>query len=214
MDRHMVALTEKRIANTVEALKKNRMDAYYIPNKEDLISRLKELLPEKTTIAVGGSMTLFETGVMDLITSDRYTYIDRDGKDLSTEEEKYRRKREVFLVDYFFTGTNAITEKGQLYNVDGMGSRVAPMSFGPKNVIVIAGFNKIVADLEEASQRVKSIAAPANNLRLRTENPCTKIGTCVDCKSERRICSFEVVTEHQFVKDRIKVFILGEEYGY
>lgn len=214
MDRHMIALTEKRIANTVEALKKNRMDADYIPTKEDLISRLKELLPEKTTIAVGGSMTLFETGVMDLITSDRYTYIDRDGKDLSTEEEIYRRKREVFLVDYLFTGTNAITEKGQLYNVDGMGSRVAPMSFGPKNVIVIAGFNKIVADLEEASQRVKSIAAPANNLRLNTENPCTKAGTCVDCKSERRICSFEVVTEQQFVKDRIKVFILGEEYGY
>lgn len=214
MDRHLRALTEKRIENTIEALKKNRMDARFIPDKETLIEHLKTMLPEKATIAVGGSMTLFETGVMDLITSDRYTYIDRDGKDLTTEEEKYRRKREVFLVDYFFTGTNAITEKGQLYNVDGMGSRVAPMSFGPRNVIVIVGYNKIVTDILEASQRVKAIAAPANNLRLNTQNPCTKAGTCVDCHSDKRICCFEVVTEHQYIQDRIKVFILGEEYGY
>ncbi len=214
MDRHISSVIEKRILRIVEKLNQNNMQGIYVKNREELIEKLNEMLPKGASIAVGGSMTLFETGVMDKIQSDDYHYVDRDGKDLQTEEEKYLRKREVFLVDYFFCGTNAITESGELYNVDGMGSRVAPMTFGPRNVVVIAGYNKIVKDYEAAVDRMKAIAAPANNTRIGTGNPCIEAGKCLNCRSDRRICCFGVLTGFQMVKDRIKVFILPEELGY
>lgn len=214
MDNHITSIIEKRISNVIEKLNKNNMQAFYVKSKEELQDKLKQMLPAGATIAVGGSMTLYETKVMDLIQSKDYHYIDRDGKDLDTEEEKYLRKREVFLVDYFFTGTNAITENGELYNVDGMGSRVAPMSFGPRNVVVIVGYNKIVKDYDAAVDRMKAIAAPANNTRLSTGNPCIEAGKCLNCKNDKRICCFGVLTGFQMVKDRIKVFILPEELGY
>jgi hypothetical protein len=214
MDRFMQTWTMKRLERVADALRKNNMEAFVVADSAELIAQLKEMLPKNSSTALGGSMTLKETGVTDLIMSSDYRYIDRDGKDLATDEEKEARRREVFSADYFFTGTNAVTENGELYNVDGRGNRVAPMTFGPRNVIVIAGANKIVTDSDAALERVRSVAAPANNLRLETENPCTKTGTCMDCRSPKRICSFYVLTGYQMVKNRIKVFLLPQDFGY
>ena len=214
MDEHMNKLIVARIENVVERLKKNRMQAFYVKDQKELHAKIKKMLPKGASTAIGGSMTLKETGVLDLIQSADYHYIDRNGDDLKTSEEKEHRKREVFFADYFFSGTNAITEDGELYNVDGMGSRVAPMTFGPKNVVVISGHNKIVKDTQAALERVRAIAAPANNIRLKTGSPCIKTGKCMDCKNDKRICSFYVRTGFQMVKDRITVLILPEEFGY
>ncbi len=214
MDAYLSDIMRKRIMRVVEALNKNNMQAEYVESREALHARLKELVPVGASIAIGGSETLTQTGVMELIRSDTYRFIDRDGRDLTTDEEKYRRKREVFLADWFFTGTNAITESGELYNVDGIGTRVAPMTYGPANVVVIAGANKIVKDYEAAVERVKAIAAPANNARLDTGNPCIAAGKCRNCRNDRRICCFGVLTGFQMAKNRIKVFILPDSYGY
>ena len=122
--------------------------------------------------------------------------------------------RKSFFSDTYLTSTNAITENGELYNVDGYGNRVAAMIYGPKSVIVVAGINKIVKDLDQAVERVKRIAAPANSIRLDKNTPCTKTGYCVDCKKDDRICCSYTVLGHQKQKNRIKVILVGESLGY
>ena len=110
--------------------------------------------------------------------------------------------------------SNAITENGELYNVDGNGNRVAALVWGPKSVIVVAGYNKIVKDIDEAKTRVREIAAPSNAARLGCDTPCTKTGHCMDCSSSKRICATTVITGRQRVENRIKVILVGEELGY
>ncbi len=122
--------------------------------------------------------------------------------------------RESFYADTFLCSTNALTEAGELYNIDGNGSRVAPMIYGPKQVIIVAGINKIVKNLEEAEKRVRNYAAPLDAKRLNKKTPCVSLGYCVDCKSEERICNSFVVIKRQFTKDRIKVILVGKFLGY
>ena len=120
----------------------------------------------------------------------------------------------AFDSDVYFAGTNAVTENGCLYNVDGNGNRVAAMIYGPKSVVVVVGVNKIVSDLDAAKERVRKIAAPANTVRLSCDTPCAKTGECMDCNSPSRICCNFVVMSNQRVKDRLKVIILDESLGY
>ena len=122
--------------------------------------------------------------------------------------------RQAFTCDTYLMSANAITENGELYNVDGNGNRVAALMFGPKSVIVIAGWNKIVPDLEAARQRVRQIAAPANTTRLNTQTPCKVLGSCQDCHSDSRICCDYTVLGQQRIKGRVKVILVGEELGY
>jgi hypothetical protein len=214
MDQYTKFIYEKRAEKAIKNLKINRMDARYFENKDLLIETLKDMLPKGAVIGCGGSMTLVETGVMNLIKSGDYHYIEREGRDLATEEEKFNRLREVYFADYLFMSSNAITEDGMLYNVDGRGNRVSPMIYGPKNVVVIAGLNKIVKNLDEAMERVKTVSAPANSARLNHKTPCAKTGFCADCKTPDRTCCSGVWSAYQRTPDRVKVFIIGKEYGY
>ena len=160
-------------------------------------------------------MTLRETGVWDLMKNGPYEFLDRE---TMPQEEVYRK---TFSADVFLTSANAITEHGELYNVDGNGNRVAALIFGPKRVIVVAGINKIVRNLDQAILRVKTMAAPANGVRLETRTPCSRIGQCAACEggmtdgcaSERRMCCQYVVTGYQRT-DRIRVVLVGESLGY
>ena len=207
--------------NTVlDNLKKNNYDAHFVAKKEDVIPLVKELIPENSVISFGGSVTLNECGVLDYLRNGKYELLDRNKPGLAREEieEIYRK---AFFADFYLTGTNAITEGGQLYNVDGNGNRVAAMIFGPKNVIVVTGINKIVKDINEAELRIKNIAAPKNCDRLSMDTYCNKMGNCVKnecgffgCDSDLRICCDYVVMGRQRKKDRIKVIIVGEELGY
>lgn len=214
MDQFLAETIRKRIELTAGKLTENGMPAYYVPDCESLIDRLKQELPIGSSVSIAGAKTLLETGVMDLLRSGDYQYHDRLGRELADPNEIFLREREVFFSDFLFTSSNAITEDGKLYNVDGIGTRVAPMTFGPKHVIVIAGANKIVKDLDAAYTRMKHIAAPAINIRKQTGNPCTFDGRCHNCKSDCRVCSFNFVTERQMVRGRIRIYLLPQSFGY
>lgn len=213
MDKNKKWVREQRVMRTIDNLKKNNMEAYFAEDKEVLLKKLGELLKEGDSVAVGGSATLFETGVIDFLRSGKYNFLDRHKKGLSRENIKEIFRKSFFCNDYLVS-TNAVTEDGELYNVDGTGNRVAAMLYGPDHVIVIVGSNKIVKDVNAAVEKVKQDAAPANTKRLGIDTPCSKIGYCVDCKSDSRICNDYVLIKRQNVKGRIKVIILDEDFGY
>ena len=156
MDNSIKWFNEQKILRTIEALKKNKMNGYLVNDNKELISKIEELTAEGSKVACGGSMTLFETGVIEHLRSGRYDFLDRY-KEGITREEAVDIYRKALLSDVYFVSTNAITEQGELYNVDGTGNRVAAMLYGPKKVIVVCGVNKIVANLEEAISRVWTV---------------------------------------------------------
>lgn len=213
MDSNLNFVVTEKVNRTIKNLKKNNMDAYFVNDENELLVKLNELLQEGWLISVGGSQSLFETKVIDYLKSGRFEYLDRykDGLNPKEIKEVFRKS---FYADAYITGTNAILESGELYNVDGNGNRVAAMLYGPDKVIVIAGVNKIVKDLEHAEERVKAIAGPANCIRLNKKTPCTKVGYCMDCQSEHRICNDYVLIKRQNVSDRITVLIVGKDLGY
>ncbi len=210
-------MIEKVLAN----LKKNRMEAHFVAKKEEVLPLVKELVAEGASVAVGGSMSLKETGVADLLKSGYYRFTDRSEPGISSEE-KEKREREAFFADAFFCSANAITENGELVNVDGYANRVAAIAFGPKSVIVVAGVNKIVKDVDAGIRRVKKIAAPLNTKRLSCDTYCNKAGHCLGldgsmtegCASPGRICCSYLVCGPQRIENRIKVILVGEELGY
>lgn len=220
----MTSEMKSRINTVIANLKRNRMDAYYCPTKKEACELVKTLVKKGDTISSGGSVTLKQTGVYDIITSSDYNYLDRSREGITREEieEVYRK---TFCADAFFTSTNAVTENGELYNVDGNSNRVAAILYGPKSVIVVCGCNKIVKNIDEAVKRVKTQAAPPNTVRLNIDTYCAKTGKCVSleddnsdmcagCHSDGRICCNYVVSAQQRHVGRIKVIIIGEEYGY
>lgn len=213
MDKNMEWYIEKQVERTIKNINSGNMEGHYIKNRDQLFEKLKKLIAEGSTVGVGDSMTLFETGVIDFLRSGKYNFLDKykEGLGGNDKRELYIRN---FSADTFICSTNAITESGELYNIDGNGSRVAPMIYGPKQVIIVAGINKIVKNLDEAEIRVRQYAAPIDAKRLNKDTPCTKLGYCVDCKSPSRICNDFVVIKGQFIKGRIKILIVGQELGY
>lgn len=212
MNEYLEIIKQKRINKTINNLKANFMEAYCVTSKQELIDLLEKMVFDKTTVSYGGSVTLEEAGVLDYLRKKNITLLDRDSGE-KTPEEKEEIMRSTFSSDTFLTSSNAITEAGELYNVDGRGNRVAAMIYGPKSVIVIAGYNKIVGNIDDAVQRVKKTAAPANTIRLGCKTPCVKTGECKDCKSPERICCSYVIMAQQRVQGRIKVIITTEGYG-
>ena len=213
MDSNVKWLNEQRILRAIDALSKNNMNGYFVRDKNELIKKIEEIVPEGSKVACGGSMTLFEAGVIDHLRSGRYNFLDRY-KDNLKPEEVVDIYKGAFTSDAYFTSTNAVTLDGELYNVDGNGNRVAAMLYGPEKVIVICGYNKIVEDLDEAINRLRTISAPTNAKRLNRSTPCVKVGTCMDCSSSERICNEYTLIRKQGRKDRIHVIFLNEELGY
>lgn len=213
MDKNSSFVIEKKIERAIAALNKNRMCGYVVQDEKELIEKIEEIVSNGASVAVGGSMTLFETGIIDYLRGGRYTFYDRYKKGLTPAEIK-EIFRKSFSADAYFASTNALTENGELYNVDGNGNRVAAMLYGPDKVIIIVGYNKIVKDLDEAVIRAREMASPANAKRLNKETPCVKVGYCMDCSSDGRICSDYVVIRKQTEKNRIHVIIVNKELGY
>lgn len=213
MDKNVLWVNEQRILRTIKALEKNNMNGYMVASNVDLISKIEELISPKSKVSCGGSMTLFETGVIDHLKSGRYEFLDRYKEGLTQDEIK-EIFRQSFLSDVYVTSTNAITENGEIYNVDGNGNRVAAMLYGPDKVIIVAGVNKIVPNVEEAIIRTKEYASPINAKRLNKETPCTKIGRCVECNSDNRICNEYTLIKRQIDKNRIHVIFLNDNLGY
>lgn len=202
-----------RLAKTMLAqLEKRRFEAHYCPTATDALEKIVSLIPEKSSIAWGGSSTIRDMGLTKALHEGDYTVIDRDLA--QSPEEKYQMHREGLLVDYYLTSTNAITEDGILVNIDGMGNRVAALCFGPKNVIVVCGINKVTQNLDAAISRARSYVAPINSMRFLGKTPCATTGTCHNCVSEDCICNQIVITRGTMPKHRIKVILVGEELGF
>ncbi len=211
MDKNLESIIEKKLERAAKALSKNRFDAQIIHSREELSAKLKELLPPGASCSVGGSMTLFETGVIDFLKNGGYAYLDRyaPGADIQ------RVFHDALSCQVYITSANAVTETGELYNVDATGNRVAALVYGPEKVVVIAGHNKIVPDLEAARARVQRVTAPANSVRLNRDSlPCFSTGICGDCKSPGRLCAYEVICRFQSVPGRITVLLVNESLGY
>lgn len=219
----MSQINMQSVNKTLDSLRKNNMEAYFCENSEKARELVKSLMKKGDTVSHGGSVTLSQTGITDILKNGDYNYLDRSAAGSREEIEEIYRK--TFSADVFLTSANAITENGELYNVDGNSNRVAAILYGPESVIVIAGYNKIVPDINAAIKRVKEIAAPLNTKRLDCDTYCAKENKCVSlnndnclicdgCHSEQRICCNYVISAQQRKKNRIKVIIVGEELGY
>jgi L-lactate utilization protein LutB len=217
MDKPIENYWKIRLANLKEALKANNFEVFVADNTEDAKKVVLEQIIPRTgakSVSWGGSMTLVSTGLYDALKgSTDMKVLDTYDKKLSPEESLERR-RQSLLVDLFLTGTNAVTESGQLVNLDLTGNRIGGITFGPKHVIIVVGRNKITTDLEEAMSRIKDYAAPVNSMRLDKKTPCAKTSYCEECKSPDRICNSWVITEKSFPKGRVKVVLINEDLGF
>ncbi|MDY3909798.1 MAG: lactate utilization protein [Eubacterium sp.] len=197
----------------IDKLQLRNMDGYYAPTKEDALALVKEkFLTKGVSVAWGGSMTLNETGVMDYLKESDCVVYDRMAP--KTREEEKIMKGNIINADYFLMSTNAITIDGELVNIDGRANRVSFLCYGPEHVLILAGMNKVVSNVEEGINRVRNIASPPNALRLNKNTPCAANGRCADCVSEDCICSQIVVTRHSTIPNRIHVILIGEELGF
>ncbi len=211
MDNFVSAVLDKRIEKTMANLEKNNFAVYRAKSREEVIDIVSSLVPSGAEVGFGGSVSLYEAGVLDYLRSrEDIVLLDRD----RNPDKAGELMKKALTCDVYFASSNAVTENGELFNVDGRGSRVAPMIYGPESVVLIVGANKIVPDLAAAEMRVKKIAAPANTMRLNCETPCRYTGECADCKSPARICCDFVTMKMQRVKGRIKVIITDESLGF
>ena len=194
-----------------EAMKKRGFDAYYVSTAEEARAKALELIPEGSTVSWGGSVTIDKIGLKQAVIEGGYEVINRD--EAKTPEERTEFMRKGLTCDVFLMSANAVSEDGQMVNIDGNGNRVAALCFGPKEVIVIAGMNKVAGSLEEAYVRARRFAAPVNAQRFDFETPCSKTGMCADCLSPQCICSQMVVTRRTS-SGRIKVILVGDDLGF
>jgi hypothetical protein len=199
-------------AKVVRALKERFFEAWYFDGPSEALDKILSLIPAGHVVSWGGSLTLGELGVTERVALEGYKVIDRDKA--TDRQERFELMRQALLCDTFLTGCNAISEDGQLVNIDGFGNRVAAMIFGPRQVIVVAGMNKVAKTLDDALARARNIAAPANTQRFPdNKTPCNETGSCADCKSPDSICSFFVTTRLCKPANRIKVILVGQDLG-
>ena len=196
-----------------EALTKNGFDAVFAATKEEAADLVMKYVAPGKTIGFGGSMTVAGLGVRERAAAAGAVLLDHNAPGLAPEE-KLRILRAQLTCDLFISGANAITRDGFILNVDANGNRVGALSFGPSKVVVVAGANKIVADLDEAFARVEEIAAPMNNKRLSRPNPCVKAGHCMDCEGATRICRIYQILMRKPALADFTVIIVGEPLGY
>lgn len=202
---------EKRGAILVKNLKSRHFEAYYCATKADALNKALELIPEESTVGWGGVMSAHQIGLIEALHKGNYRPIDREK--CTTPEEKLQAAKDSMFADIFLTGANALSLDGEMVNIDGTGNRVAAIVYGPKEVLVIAGMNKVSDTLEDAVTRARSVAAPLNQQRFGLNNPCTTTGTCADCKSETCICNQILITRHCRPVGRIKFILVGEDLG-
>lgn len=205
----------ENLANTlIERFNKRGIEGYYCDNKEEALATAKRFLTPGCSISWDGSETLNEIGLIEYLKSSDSDYIIYDRQSAKTPEESHQLYGKIVTCDFYFMSSNAISLDGQLINIDGRGNRVACLIAGPKNVIVIAGMNKITTDVESGIERVRNMASPPNNIRLKHNTPCAELGRCTNCLVDDCICCQIVITRKSKIPGRIKVILVGEELGY
>lgn len=203
----------ENLADTIiEKFNKRGIEGYYCDNRKDALLTAKRFLTPGCSISWGGSETLIEIGIFEELYDSDYIIYDRTSA--TTPEERSQMYAKAVTADYYFMSSNAITQDGQLVNIDAGGNRVACLITGPKNVIIIAGMNKIVTDVTAGINRVQNMASPPNCVRLELKTPCAEIGKCANCLVDDCICCEIVITRKSKIPGRIKVILVGEELGF
>ncbi|MBE6989259.1 MAG: lactate utilization protein [Ruminococcaceae bacterium] len=204
-------LYDKSGPNVVKALRSRYFEAYYCSTGAEAVEKVLELIPTEAEVGWGGSMTVDALGIKEALYSRGQKMLDRDRV---PPEKRWETMRRTLTSDVFLMSSNAVTEDGQLFNIDGNGNRVGALCFGPDSVVVVVGMNKVVPDLAAAYARVRHLAAPANAQRFDITTPCGVNGQCADCKSPQSICASMVATRLCKPTGRIKVVLVGEDLGF
>ncbi len=209
MEEYTYRRNEKLAQKVMEGLRSRNMEGFYAANKEDALKMALELIPEGSSISMGGSMSVHAIGLSQALKDGNYDFIDRDA---------YEDKREAMLraydADFFLSSCNAMTEDGVLVNIDGNSNRVSAIAQGPKHVLFIVGMNKICNDIDQAMKRARNVAAPINAQRFGLSTPCAKTGSCFNCKSPDTICCQFLITRFSRHEGRISVILVNEDLGY
>lgn len=196
----------------IKGLESRGMEGYYAQTREDALKMALNMMPEGSVIGWGGSTSVQEIGLIEKVCQGNYTVYNRDA--CKSPEEKREVQLNIFHSDFFLASSNAVTEDGILVNIDGVGNRVACITWGPKNVLLIVGMNKVVKGVEDAISRARNEAAPINAMRFNLDTPCSKAGACANCKSPDTICSQILVTRFSKEKGRIKLILVNEDLGF
>ena len=209
MNENIFKRNELLAGKVMKGLESRNMSAYYAKSKEEALAKALELIPEKSSVTMGGAMSVHEIGLVDALKNGDYDFIDRDD---------YEDKREAMLkaydADFFLSSVNAMTEDGVLINIDGNANRVSAIAQGPKHVLFIVGMNKVCSDVDGAMKRARNVAAPINAQRFGLSTPCAKTGACMDCKSPDNICCQFLMTRYSMHKGRISVILVNDDLGF
>ena len=209
MDANIVKRNEKLAQKVIKGLESRNMAGYYAKDKDEALRTALGLIKEGSTITMGGAMSAHEIGLVEALKKGDYNFVDRDQM-----EDKKAAALAAYSADVFLTSTNAMTEDGILVNIDGNANRVSAIAHGPEKVIVIAGMNKVCDDLDGAMKRARNVAAPINAQRFGLSTPCSKTGSCMDCKSPDTICCQFLITRFSRHKDRIHVILVNDSLGF
>lgn len=209
MDRNIEKRNELLAAKVIKGLGSRNMTGYYAKDREEAKRLALSLIPEGSTVTMGGALSAHEIGLVEAVKTGSYTFIDR---------MKYENPREAMLAaydaDWFLSSANAMTEDGELVNIDGNANRVSCIANGPKHVLFIVGMNKVCSDLDGAMKRARNVAAPINAQRFGLNTPCSKTGACMNCKSPDTICCQFLITRFSRHKDRIHVILVNDTLGF
>lgn len=209
MEKYVVIRNEKLAQKVIEGLRSRNMEGYYATTKEEALAKALELIPEGSSVSMGGSMSVNAIGLDQALKDGNYDFIDRD---------HYEDKRKAMLMaydaDFFLSSVNAMTEDGVLVNIDGNANRVSAIAQGPKHVLFIVGMNKVCKDIDDAMKRARNVAAPVNAQRFGLSTPCAQTGSCFNCKSPDTICCQFLITRFSRHEGRISVILVNDEIGY
>ncbi len=209
MNPNIIKRNELLAQKTIKGLESRNMTGYYAATKEEALKLALSLIPEGSSIGMGGAMSAREIGLVDALKEGNYNFIDRDKM-----EDKRAAMLAAYDADVFLSGTNAMTDDGILVNIDGNSNRVSAICQGPKKVIFIVGMNKVCGDLDGAMKRARNVAAPTNAQRFGLSTPCAKTGKCMDCKSPDTICCQFLITRFSRHAGRIHVILVNDSLGF
>ena len=212
MNENIVKRNELLAQKVIKGLESRNMTGYYAANKEEALKKALELIPEGSSVTMGGAVSAHEIGLVEAVKSGNYNFIDRDKA--KTPEEKRAAMLAGYDADVFLVSANAMTDDGVIVNIDGNSNRVSMIAQGPKKVLFIVGMNKVCADIDSAMKRARNVAAPINAQRFGLNTPCSKLGTCMDCKSPDTICCQFLITRFSRHKDRIHVILVNDNLGF
>ncbi len=208
MDKNLYTRNEKLAQKVIKGLESRNMSGYYAADKEEALKKALELIPEGSTVTMGGAMSAVEIGLVDALVNGNYDFLDRN------QMEPREALLKGYDADVFLTSANAMTEDGVMVNIDGNANRVSYIANGPKKIVAIVGMNKVCDDVDGAMKRARNVAAPTNAQRFEINTPCKKTGSCANCKSPDTICCQFLITRYSRHADRIHVILVNDSLGF